>query len=87
MLPMSSRSVSLVLGLFGIPSLSKSGARCPDCKGALDLHQPDEGNPERLLGVCQRCSGWFLMDQRPGQRSWMMVHLPDAATFRDGPER
>ena len=86
MFPMTSRSVSVVLGLFRIPSLSKGGVRCPDCKGALDLHQPDERNPDRLLGVCKRCSDWFLMDMRPDQTAWMVVPLPDAAFFRDVPE-
>ena len=87
MLPITSRSVSVVLGLFGIRSLAKSGVRCPGCKVALDLHQPDEGNPERLLGVCPRCSGWFLMDQGPDEKSWMMVPLPTAAVFRDDVEQ
>ena len=83
----ASGSVSVVLGLFRIPSHLNGGVRCPDCEGALELNQPDERNPDRLLGVCERCSGWFLMDLRPDQTAWMVVPLPDAAFFRSVPAR
>ncbi len=87
MFPMASWSISIVLGLFRFPSLSNGGVRCPECEGTLILHQPDERNPDRLLGVCERCSDWFLMDLRPDQTAWMVVPLPDAAFFRNAPER
>ncbi len=87
MFTVASRSISVVLGLFRFPSLTNGGVRCPDCEGALVLHQPDVRNPDRLLGVCKRCSDWFLMDLRPDQTAWMVVTLPDAAFSRDVPER
>jgi hypothetical protein len=39
-----------------------SGDDCPACGAALVFHQPDEEAPERLLGTCVGCKGWFLLD-------------------------
>ena len=46
--------------------------RCPACAAALSLHQPDPDRPDRLLAVCDRCGGWFLLDGTTGAspRSW-----------------
>ncbi len=87
MFPSASRSVSVVLGLFLIPSHAKVGVRCPSCTKALVLHQPDQENPDRLLGVCTRCEDWFLMDLGPDEAAWIVVPLPDAAFFRSVPAR
>lgn len=35
---------------------------CPDCRGDLERHQPDPSRPDRLLGVCEECASWFLID-------------------------
>lgn len=78
-------TVSVVLGLSRSSSHSNDGVRCPDCEAGLVLHQPDEWNPDRLLGVCEECSRWFLLDLRPDQSTWMVVSLPDPASFRDVP--
>jgi hypothetical protein len=36
------------------------GAACPGCGYELELHQPDESQPDRLLATCRRCEAWFL---------------------------
>lgn len=87
MLPSASRSVSVILGLFRIPSDLNGGVCCPGCSKALVLHQPDEDDPDRLLGVCGWCSDWFLMDLVPDQEGWVVVPLPAAGSLRDAPER
>ena len=46
---------------------------CPDCRSSIMIHQPDERQPDRLLGVCVSCFAWFLM--APG--AVVMVRLPD----------
>ena len=38
------------------------GTECPICKGYMEIHQPDAGRPERLLGTCGDCSIWCLVD-------------------------
>src|SRR3954447_11206509 len=47
-------------------------ARCTKCQLPLELHQPDPELPERLLGTCEGCNAWYLMDVANG----VMVPLP-----------
>ena len=35
---------------------------CPLCEGELSFHQPDVDLSDRLLGTCQECKTWYLMD-------------------------
>ena len=39
---------------------------CPRCKGQLELVQPDLMRCDALLGVCDQCPAWFLIDGRDG---------------------
>jgi hypothetical protein len=52
--------------------------RCPDCAGRLAVHQPDERLPERLLGTCRSCFGWFLIDAAGG----IILRLPGKDSLR-----
>ncbi len=52
---------------------------CPHCHGPITIHQPDEGLPDRLIGICDSCGGWFLIEVAAG----LMVRLPDEETLRD----
>ncbi len=58
------------------------GARalcCPDCRLPLNLIQPDENEPSRLLGTCEQCSKWvFLVELEPEWRRALLVELPDS---------
>jgi hypothetical protein len=51
---------------------------CLRCGAALELHQPDGDAPQRLLGTCDACGGWHLID---GDRSVVLL-LPDASALR-----
>jgi hypothetical protein len=35
---------------------------CEGCATPLEMSQPDEQRPERLLGVCPACGSWFLVE-------------------------
>ena len=35
---------------------------CLACDCELILHQPDPDLPERLLGTCDACKSWFLVE-------------------------
>jgi hypothetical protein len=35
---------------------------CLDCDCELILHQPDPDLPDRLLGTCDACKSWFLVE-------------------------
>ena len=41
---------------------SRALTHCENCGCELQLHQPDPDLPERLLGTCQECKSWFLVD-------------------------
>jgi uncharacterized protein YbaR (Trm112 family) len=67
-IPMSAISISLNL----LRLQDVSDVRCPKCQSPLDLHQPDSELPERLIGTCEDCIAWYLMDIAKG----VMVLLP-----------
>ncbi len=35
---------------------------CRICGCDLTLHQPDPEMPERILGTCDECKAWYLLD-------------------------
>ena len=35
---------------------------CQGCGEPLSIHQPDINAPERLLGTCDTCGAWHLVD-------------------------
>ena len=48
--------------LYGIAPSEGYETPCPQCGEGLTLHQPDEALPDRLLGTCDECKGWFLLN-------------------------
>lgn len=55
-------------------------AGCPSCGAGLVLHQPDLDLANRLLGTCEECKAWFVVD---GQlRLVSEVSVPQRATPR-----
>ena len=66
--------------------LSQSGRgsrtlQCPDCDNLLEVHQPESGFPDRMLGTCHECHRWFVADFVTGQEEGIIVFLPDAKFF------
>ncbi len=58
---------------------------CPDCQIPLNLLQPDENDPSRLLGTCERCSKWaFLVELEPDWRKSILVELPGGEAVYQG---
>lgn len=55
---------------------------CPGCRLPLNLIQPDENEPSRLLGICDNCVKWtFLVELEPEWRRILMVELPDGPSI------
>jgi len=52
---------------------------CLACGELLSIHQPDVNAPERLLGTCDACGAWHLVDADRG----VTVLLPDQDGLRD----
>ncbi len=74
-------SILLNLDLFGQSSecVDDLGRGCPICEGFLAIHQPDEQAPHHLVGTCEGCGSWFLIDDAEG----LMLRLPTAEDLRD----
>jgi hypothetical protein len=48
----------------------------------LSLTQPDLNSPERLLGVCEQCKHWFLIELMPDRIEGILCRLPDIKVIR-----
>lgn len=56
---------------------------CPDCSLLLNLIQPDENQPSRLLGTCDGCSNWFfLVELEADWRKTILVELPSGEALQ-----
>jgi hypothetical protein len=62
-------------------------ASCPDCHEALELHQPDATDPDRLLGTCAECSKWFILVATPTGDRALVLRLPTSAELQRAIER
>lgn len=51
---------------------------CIHCDSPLALHMPDPNRPERLLGICEECRTWYLIDEE----SRLIAPLPDRLSRR-----
>jgi hypothetical protein len=76
-------STKLELLRFPSPPVGAVRACCLHCSTPLALHQPDSDSPERLLGVCEQCKHWFLIDLLPKKSEGVMVRLPDTKVIRE----
>jgi hypothetical protein len=61
-------------GCVPVPAAPIGESTCDTCGAPLDVHQPDADLPDRLLGTCQGCKAWWLLDGEAG----LMARLPDS---------
>jgi hypothetical protein len=75
--------VELTLKTLIFPKVGEALAKfqCPDCDSHLELHQPEAGFPDRMLGTCHQCHRWFVADFRAGHDEGVIVFLPDSKFF------
>jgi len=78
------KKVSAPLDVLHFPAAiaSPKGPSCLNCSCPLSLSQPDLDLPERLLGICEQCKHWFLIDMVPHEGEGTMVRLPEAQVIR-----
>jgi hypothetical protein len=56
---------------------------CPDCHEPLNLIQPDETEPTRLLGICDTCSKWsYMVELEPDWKQALLIELQGAEQVR-----
>jgi hypothetical protein len=79
-------TMSTTVGLLIRTIITEQDARllcCPDCKLLLNLIQPDENQPARLLGTCDACSRWFfLVELEADWRKTVMVEIPSGEALQ-----
>lgn len=68
---------------FSAPPGDLSWVRCLECREELSLHQPDIEAVDRLLGICDACKRWFLIDLVPHKAEALIVFLPEAGSLLD----
>ena len=73
------RKISVPLTVVPLSTRGRVPAEAPclGCGSALELHQPDGNAPERLLGTCDACGAWHLLDCDGS----VVVLLPDATAL------
>ena len=80
--PVRKVTANLEILRFPTPFASSVGANCLNCSWPLSLSQPDLNSPERLLGVCEQCKHWFLIDLIPEQSEGIIARLPETQIIR-----
>jgi len=76
--------VRVPLDILPFPRLVEEpgGTACPHCAASLTLHQPDLEMADRLLGTCDGCKRWYLVDLLPGRDDGFLVEMPDRELVR-----
>jgi hypothetical protein len=52
---------------------------CPRCACRLDLHQPQPNLPERLLGTCDSCDTWAVIEVGSDGVKTILAVVPESA--------
>ena len=55
---------------------------CLNCSEPLSLSQPDPETPDRLIGICEYCRHWFLVDLTSDLSAGTLCRLPDIQVIR-----
>ena len=56
---------------------------CTGCAQSLDLHQPDAALPNRMLGTCEACQAWYLIEFSSEGTSAVILRLPTAGVLHE----
>jgi hypothetical protein len=49
---------------------------CRGCRVPLDVHQPDQNQPDQFLGTCSSCGKWFRLAPY-GEAGLIVLELPE----------
>lgn len=76
-------SVRLQVTRFELEADGRLELPCMGCGATLEVHQPDQEHPDRILGTCERCQGWVVADFQPESDEGVMIFLPGGDFLRD----
>lgn len=72
-------AVELNVTVIGIGA-TETETNCPNCDHPLNLHQPDERLPARLLATCDSCCRWYhLLELEGNQEGSLLIECPELA--------
>jgi hypothetical protein len=76
---------SVELRLVRIPTAPAGPGplRCLNCGETLQFHQPESDLPDRMLGTCDECHQWHLIDFVPGKPEAVVAPLPAGDQVRE----
>jgi len=60
-------------------------SRCGGDSAQLEMHQPDEGQPRVLLGVCPICRVWHVLVWSGRPAGWRVAARLRTADMLSGP--
>ena len=75
-------TVSVVVIAVDLGIESPDSITCLSCNTLLEIHQPESGFPDRMLGTCHHCHSWYLWDFDSQTNQAVMVQLPDQGYFQ-----
>jgi hypothetical protein len=75
--------VSLRFASTPIPPDEPVNVFCMECDHRVEIHQPDSELPERMLGTCEYCQTWYLVECDTDAGDAMLILLPDPSQFRN----
>ena len=58
-------------------------ARCQKCETELEIHQPQENDPQELLGTCTHCGCWHLIQVAPDGTEALLFNIPGIDFVRE----
>ncbi len=64
---------------------NREDRRCPDDLSVMDLIQPDNSEPDRLLLVCTECGRWQVVVRSRERDSGRWQWKSEATIFESGP--
>ena len=78
------RTVPFPLTLLRFSTLPEdsNGGHCLSCNNVLELSQPDSQLPDRMVGVCEACGRWYVIDFLSATGEAVMLLLPDGDALR-----
>ena len=70
------RTFTALLSYYKTTSNNFAKLSCQMCRGTLDVHQPDQNQPEQFLGTCSGCGRWYRIAPMT-EAGLTMLELPD----------
>jgi hypothetical protein len=61
-----------------------SALDCRACSTLLDIHQPNQNQPDQFLGTCGNCGRWYRVESLEEVGRITVLELPDVSETKPG---